>query len=73
MTVRIHADDVRLLLILPNCIIPLCLRIASVFTDEREREMLLAFADVFRDARRWRGLELVNITDADGTKVLVKL
>lgn len=73
MTVRIHADNVRLLLILPNCIIPLCLRIASAFTDEREKKMLLTLADVFRNARRWRGLELVNITDADGTEVLIKM
>ncbi len=74
MTVKIHADGVRLFLILPNCLAPLAFRIAALFSDEETRRLLIAANESFRVMRRgFRGLELINVTAEEGVEIVVKI
>ncbi len=79
MTVRVRAEGVRLLLIFPRCFLTLGLRAAVRFggedLSEDERAIILALSSAVRkmQPRRYRGLELVHISNSDGTEVVVKL
>ena len=79
MTVRIRAGGVRLLFIIPRFLLPIGLRAAVRFGGEEmsdsQKALMLALSKAVRKMhwRRFRGLELVHVSVADGTEVIVKL
>ena len=79
MTVRIRAEGVRLLLIIPRFLLPIGLRTAVRFGDEEmsdsQKALMLALSKALRKMhwRRYRGLELVRISVSDGTEIVIKL
>lgn len=79
MTVRIRAEGVRLLLIIPRFLLPIGLRAAVRFGGEEmsdsQKAFMLALSKAMRKMhwRRYRGLELVRVSVSDGTEVVIKL
>ena len=79
MTVRIRAEGVRLLFIIPRFLLPIGLRAAVRFGGEEmsdsQKALMLALSKAVRKMhwRRYRGLEIVHVSVADGTEVVIKL
>ncbi len=78
MTVHVRTEGFRIFLILPRFVIPFGLRLAARFggdsVSEEEKRLLLSIADaVKKTRRRYHGLELVRVTDEDGTFVSIRL
>lgn len=79
MTVRIRAEGVRLLLIIPRFLLPIGLRAAVRFGGEEmsdsQKALMLVLSKAARKMhwRRYRGLELVRISVSDGTEIVIKL
>ena len=79
MTVRIRAEGVRLLFIIPRFLLPIGLRAAVRFggedLSEDARTIMLALSAAARKThwRRYRGLELIHVSTEDGTELTVKV
>ena len=79
MTIRIRAEGVRLLFIIPRFLLPIGLRAAVRFGGEEmsdsQKALILALSKALRKMhwRRFRGLELVRVSVSDGTEIVVKL
>lgn len=78
MMIRIHTDKFRLRLYLPRAVLPFALRLAARTdgdADETQRQFMLALADAIGKThwRRYRKLELVDLSVSDGTEITVRM